>query len=227
MCPLKDLERQQTLSKKLCEGNQMNEKLTGQIKTPNSARIFAVWKFQLESQMQKLQLHLVVHVKHMQCKVRENQLQRNYRLLRNEKRHPKVHRSMNEAYQNASLYRKMAEDKKNWREPERTTSFDQNQILFNEKSALGSWTVALLAERKLQELRKQKAHSWYWLAKAKFQFQPSPHGPFAPAVPPRNPIRPQSVRGFPRVIQSPRRVRVKLWELRDLGSHAGLVQISQ
>lgn len=64
------------------------------------------------------------------------------------------------------------------------------------------------------------------LANVEFKFPPLPKGPFAPA-PPHVALPGPKVSGLPGLSYPPGEWSVRLWGLRDLGFHAGSIQISQ
>lgn len=101
---------------------------------------------------------------------------------------------MNSTYQLRNLYKKMAEDLA--QEVKTCTSYYHKENLFQMQRAKESWRAAVLAERKLEELRRQNEHNRQRLAMLEASFQPLPRGNFPPAAPPTVPRGPE-VWGIP------------------------------
>lgn len=106
-----------------------------------------------------------------------------------------VCRDLNSTCQLRNLYKKMAEDVAE--EVARCTSYYHKEKLFQKKRAEESWGAAVLAERKLKELRRENEHNRQRLAVYEARFKgPLPGGPLAPAAPPAAPRGPE-VWGIP------------------------------
>nr|XP_044605863.1 cTAGE family member 9-like [Equus asinus] len=109
---------------------------------------------------------------------------------------------MNSTYQLRNLYKKMAEDLA--QEVETCTSYYHKENLFQMQRAEESKRAAVLAERKLEERRRENEHNRQRLAMLEASFQPLPRGNFPPAAPPMAPRGPE-VWGIPWAGRTPRK----------------------
>nr|XP_044632385.1 cTAGE family member 2-like [Equus asinus] len=217
-------------ARRLWQEKQMKEELPRQI--PSFQTEEATLQHEnakLESEIQKLKLKLqILHELH------DEEVGPLYRKFFEEervcseldKKLLNVCWEMNSTYQLRNLYKKMAEDLA--QEVKTCTSYYHKENLFQMQRAEESKRAAVLAERKLEELRRENEHNRQRLAMLEASFQPLPRGNFPPAAPPTVPRGPE-VWGIPWAgSRTPQEGR---WPcprgLRGLGSPADLTQHPQ
>ncbi|XP_008061699.1 cTAGE family member 5 isoform X3 [Carlito syrichta] len=139
---------------------------------------------QFESENQKLEQKLKVMTELYQeseMKLhRKLTVEENYRLEKEEKL-SKVDEKISYAAEELETYRKRVKDLEE--ELERTIHSYQGQIMSHEKKAHDNWLAARTAERNLNDLRKENAHTRQKLTETEFKFELLEKDPYALDVP--------------------------------------------
>uniref|UniRef100_A0A3Q2HX63 Uncharacterized protein n=1 Tax=Equus caballus TaxID=9796 RepID=A0A3Q2HX63_HORSE len=199
-------EEHQEGARRLWQEKQMKEELPGQILSLQTEEASLQHEnAKLESDIQKLKLKLqILHELH------DEEVGPLYRKFFEEervcseldKKLLNVCWDMNSTYQLRNLYKKMAEDPA--QEVQTCTSYYHKENLFQMQRAEESRRAAVLAERKLEELRRENEHNRQRLAMLEASFQPLPRGNFPPAAPPMVPRGPE-VWGIPWAGRTPQK----------------------
>lgn len=170
----------------LRQGTAIIEELTAQIqRLQTEQRCLHLENAQLDSDNENIELRLQtlpkLHGDHMTKLMREaNDEEERCSELDGDLSKVTADRACTEKVRN--FHRKVVADVK--RELEATTSSCREHLRFYEKRLQDSWSAAMLAERKLTELRAENEHTRRLLADVEFGVQPSPSRPFVPAAPP-------------------------------------------
>ncbi|XP_032449595.1 melanoma inhibitory activity protein 2 isoform X10 [Lynx canadensis] len=169
----------------LSEADKTKEELTECIKNLQTEQAsLQSENTQFENENQKLQQKLKVMTELYQ----ENEMtlhrkltvEENYRLEKEEKL-SKADEKISHAAEELETYRKRAKDLEE--ELERTIHSYQGQIISHEKKAHDNWLAARTAERNLNDLRKENAHSRQKLTETEFKFELLEKDPYALDVP--------------------------------------------
>ncbi|XP_049467536.1 melanoma inhibitory activity protein 2 isoform X6 [Panthera uncia] len=169
----------------LSEADKTKEELTERIKSLQTEQAcLQSENTQFENENQKLQQKLKVMTELYQ----ENEMtlhrkltvEENYRLEK-EERLSKADEKISHAAEELETYRKRAKDLEE--ELERTIHSYQGQIISHEKKAHDNWLAARTAERNLNDLRKENAHSRQKLTETEFKFELLEKDPYALDVP--------------------------------------------
>ncbi|XP_042845530.1 melanoma inhibitory activity protein 2 isoform X4 [Panthera tigris] len=169
----------------LSEADKTKEELTERIKSLQTEQAcLQSENTQFENENQKLQQKLKVMTELYQ----ENEMtlhrkltvEENYRLEKEEKL-SKADEKISHAAEELETYRKRAKDLEE--ELERTIHSYQGQIISHEKKAHDNWLAARTAERNLNDLRKENAHSRQKLTETEFKFELLEKDPYALDVP--------------------------------------------
>ncbi|XP_019374397.1 PREDICTED: cTAGE family member 5-like isoform X3 [Gavialis gangeticus] len=181
-----ETERNQVYSK-LDDENNAKEELAERIENLRSEQVsLQSENAQFESEVQKLQQKLKVMTELYQ----ENEMKLHRRLtveererLQKEEKLSKVDEKINHAAEELNSYRQRAKDLEE--ELEKTIRSYQSQITSHEKKAHDNWLTARAAERHLNDIRKENAHSRQKLTETEFKVELLEKDPFALDVPVR------------------------------------------
>ncbi|XP_014466787.3 melanoma inhibitory activity protein 2 isoform X1 [Alligator mississippiensis] len=181
-----ETERNQVYSK-LDDENKAKEELAERIENLQSEQVsLQSENVQFESEVQKLQQKLKVMTELYQ----ENEMKLHRRLtveererLQKEEKLSKVDEKINHAAEELNSYRQRAKDLEE--ELEKTIRSYQSQITSHEKKAHDNWLTARAAERHLNDIRKENAHSRQKLTETEFKVELLEKDPFALDVPVR------------------------------------------
>ncbi|XP_019407216.1 PREDICTED: cTAGE family member 5 isoform X2 [Crocodylus porosus] len=181
-----ETERNQVYSK-LDDENKAKEELAERIENLLSEQVsLQSENAQFESEVQKLQQKLKVMTELYQ----ENEMKLHRRLtveererLQKEEKLSKVDEKINHAAEELNSYRQRAKDLEE--ELEKTIRSYQSQITSHEKKAHDNWLTARAAERHLNDIRKENAHSRQKLTETEFNVELLEKDPFALDVPVR------------------------------------------
>ncbi|KAF5920973.1 hypothetical protein HPG69_003977 [Diceros bicornis minor] len=185
-------------------GAKMNEDHLGQIislQTEEASLQHEISKLESEIQQLKKKLPILPDLRD------EDVMQLDRKRFAEERARPEldkellsVCRDLNSTCQLRDLCKKVAEDMR--KEMARRTSYFHKEKLLQVRRVEQSWGAAVLAERKLKELRRENERNRQKLAMFEARFPPLPGGPVAPAAPPAAP-RGQEACGIPGVIRPP------------------------
>ncbi|XP_053419531.1 melanoma inhibitory activity protein 2-like [Nycticebus coucang] len=183
---LKTLEGERNqIYTQLFEVDKTKEELTEHIKNLQTEQASLQSKnAQFESENQKLQQKLKVMTELYQ----ENEMrlhgkltvEGNYQVEKEEKL-SKVDEKISHAAEELETYRNRAKDLED--KLERTIHSYQRQIISHEKKAHNNWLAARIAERNLNDLRKENAHNRQKLTETAFKFELLEKDPYAFDVP--------------------------------------------
>ncbi|KFP77572.1 cTAGE family member 5, partial [Acanthisitta chloris] len=181
-----EAERDQMYSK-LSDENKAKGELTERIENFQSEQTsLRSENERLENEVQKLQQKLKVMTELYQ----ENEMKLHRKLtveererLQKEEKLSKVDEKINHAAEELNSYRERAKDLEE--ELERTIRSYENQITSHEKKAHDNWLSARAAERHLNDIKKENAHSRQKLTEAEFKLELLEKDPYALDVPVR------------------------------------------
>ncbi|NWY66456.1 CTGE5 factor, partial [Erithacus rubecula] len=181
-----EAERDQMYSK-LSDENKAKEELTERIENLQSQQASLRSENEhFESEVQKLQQKLKVMTELYQ----ENEMKLHRKLtveererLQKEEKLSKVDEKIIHAAEELNSYRDRAKDLEE--ELERTIRSYENQITSHEKKAHDNWLTARAAERYLNDIKKENAHSRQKLTEAEFKLELLEKDPYALDIPVR------------------------------------------
>ncbi|XP_050190806.1 melanoma inhibitory activity protein 2 isoform X2 [Myiozetetes cayanensis] len=191
-----EAERDQMYSK-LSDESKAKEELTERIENLQSQQASLQSENErFESEVQKLQQKLKVMTELYQ----ENEMKLHRKLtveererLQKEEKLSKVDEKISHAAEELNSYRERAKDLEE--ELERTIRSYENQITSHEKKAHDNWLTARAAERHLNDIKKENAHSRQKLTEAEFKLELLEKDPYALDVPVRPFVREHSPYG--------------------------------